>query len=150
MTAMRRRQLLGILLSSLALGSCKRGSGASPADEAAQRRQAVNRELVGTWVLVSFQPRESLEPMLANLLAAQFGALTVQFDGQTMQAQGIGVTTTRRYEIREAEFSRFKLVSYDDKGIAYDTWAEFRSKDEIWFDSRTPPWRGTGTLRRQR
>jgi hypothetical protein len=143
-------RFLVVLLSCLALASCKRGAGASAADEAAQRRQAANQQLMGTWVLVSFQPRESLEPMLANLLAAQFGAMTVQFDGQTMQAQGIGVTTTRRYEIREAEFSRFKLVSYDDKGIAYDTAAEFRSQDEIWFDSRTPPWRGTGTLRRRR
>ena len=74
-----RRSLLALVFA-LALTSCKRGRGASEVDEATQRREAVNQRLMGSWVLVTFQPSETLEPMLASLLAAQFGALTVQFD----------------------------------------------------------------------
>jgi hypothetical protein len=139
-----------MVLASLAGGCRPSRSSAQPVDEAAQRRQAANQQLLGTWVLVSFKPHETLEPMLASLLAAQFGAMTVTFDGQKMIAQGIGVTTERRYEIRDAVFNRFKLIAWDDKGVSYETLGEFRSADEVWFDSRTPPWHGTGTLRRRR
>ncbi len=138
-----------LLLAALAQTGCKRGARGEPTDAAAEARAAANQRLVGTWVLVSFQPRESLEPMLASLLAAQFNALNVQFDGQRMVAQGVGVATERRYEIRDAQFNRFKLVAWDDKGVAYESLAEFRNDNELWFDSRTPPWHGTGVLRRR-
>lgn len=143
------RLSIGIVLGlALALGGCKPRE-ASAADQAAQQRQEVNQRLMGSWVLESFRPEAPLEPMLAGLLAAQFGNMVVQFDGQTMLASGVGVSTTRRYEITEAQFNRFKLVSYDDKGVSYETWGQFRNTGELWFDSRTPPWRGTGSLRRR-
>jgi hypothetical protein len=141
---------LVLLVAGPGLAACKPSRSGSDADEALRQQQAVQQRLGGRWVLVSFQPQESLEPMLAGLLAAQFGALTVTFDGQQqLEAQGVGVTATRRYEISEAQANRFKLVSYDDKGVPYETWGEFRSDSELWFDSRTPPWRGTGTLQRR-
>jgi hypothetical protein len=108
-----------------------------------------HQRLTGSWLLMSFTPREPLEPMLAGLLAAQFGSLVVDFDGRELRATGIGISATRRYEITHAEASRFSLRSYDDKGLAYDAVGEFRTNDEVWFDSRTVPWHGTGVLRRR-
>jgi hypothetical protein len=141
---------LALLVAGTALAGCRPSRSASGADEAARQRQAVQQRLSGQWVLISFKPQETLEPMLASLLAAQFGTLNVTFDGQQqLEAQGVGVTATRRYEISETHANRFKLVSYDDKGVPYETWGEFRSDDELWFDSRSPPWRGTGTLQRR-
>jgi len=133
------------LCLSLALVACKPSRDANAVDESVR----ANQRLTGAWVLTSFQPEAPLEPMLAGLLAAQFGNLVVEFDGQWMRASGVGVTTTRRYEVSEATFNRFKLVSYDDKGVAYESWGEFRGGNELWFDSRTSPWRGQGKLARR-
>jgi len=85
--------------------------------------------------------------MFASLLAAQMGAMTVQFDGQQMIATGVGVATTRRYRVTQAGGDGLTVVTYDDQGIPYDAAGQFRG-NELWFASLTAPWRGRGVMHR--
>jgi hypothetical protein len=142
----RRHLLLFATAILLAIVSC--GPSRSRAvDASEQARQEAGRRLLGTWVLVSFQPEDRLEPMFASLLAAQMGAMTVQFDGQQMAATGVGVATTRRYRVTQAGGDGLTVVTYDDQGIPYDAAGQFRG-NELWFASLTAPWRGRGVMRR--
>jgi hypothetical protein len=133
--------LLGLVAAgSLACGG-KRGSNS--ADDVS----SVNQDLLGRWVLVRFQPEQALEPMLANLLNAQLGVLTLEFNGQLMKAHGVGLNTERAYQVVEAKGPQFRLVLRDPDGVTYDVAAVFQGA-EIEFISQTSPWRGRGRLRR--
>ncbi|HMR09064.1 MAG TPA: hypothetical protein PKA88_24960 [Polyangiaceae bacterium] len=140
--------LRGVLLVVLALPlfACSRQSG-PPVDTAAQARAEAGRRLEGRWLLVSFQPEVNLEPMLGALLAAQMNRMVVTFQAPQMHAAGMGVDTTRRYQVTEALGERVSVRTVDDTGVAYDAVGEFRGAD-LYFESRTIPWRGRGILRR--
>lgn len=125
------------------------GGSYQTGDEQAMARAEAGRRLMGDWVLVSFQPDNTLEPMLASLLTAQFGNMIVHFDGQSMVANGAGVRVQRRYRVTQADGDQLALVNYDDNGIAYDAVGMFHG-NELWFSSLTDPWRGRGILRRAR
>jgi hypothetical protein len=145
-----RRFLLVIVLgaSLVTLAGCKASSG--PVEDPGKlARQAANRKLTGEWMLQSFQPAVPLEPMLASLLQVQFGRMTVSFDGQLMHASGAGVDTTRRYQVMEADGDRLGVRTWDDAGVTYDAFGEFRG-NQLWFDGRTTPWQGRGVLTRIR
>jgi hypothetical protein len=138
--------VLGLVLASAP--ACRSGAGTGQDASEAARAEA-GRRLAGNWVLLSYQPELGLEPMFQSLLAAQFGAMNVSFDGQQMLATGPGVNVVRRYRVTQAWGDRITVVTYDDKGIAYDADGEFRGND-LYFISQTTPWRGRGILRRMR
>lgn len=145
---MRLRVWVGVLVLAFASAATGCGGGrGTPRDATEAARQEAARRLVGSWVLVSYQPETPLEPMLAGLLAAQMGTLIAQFDGQNMTITGTGVSTTRRYRVTQGSGDRLAVVNYDDAGISYDAVGEFRG-NELWFMSMTMPWRGRGVLRR--
>jgi hypothetical protein len=137
-----RTGLLGFALGLTACGGSQ-GSASDPARAIA----AANQRLVGTWVLVDFQPDLPLEPMLAQLLSMQMGRLTADLDGGRLVATGLGVQTTRTYRIDEASMDRFKMTLFDETGVAYEAWGDFQG-DLVRFESLTIPWRGHGTLKR--
>ncbi len=144
-----RLRWAAILLAALSLAPACKPRESKTVDAAEVARQEANRRLEGSWVLVSFQPRDALEPMLQALLAVQMGRLVVTFDGSNMRAVGTGVDTTRRYQVTEAYANRLTLRSFDDRNVAYDAVGEMRG-DELWFEARTSPWHGRGLLRRLR
>lgn len=138
-----RRGVLALLAAS---PSCRRNRE-GPRDASALARSEADRRLRGSWVLLDFQPEVAPEPMLGALLSAQLGRMTVSFDGATMHAAGTGVETTRRYQVTEAYMNRLSVRTFDEVGVTYDAVGEFRDA-ELWFESRSSPWRGRGRLRR--
>src|SRR5262249_39835363 len=120
-----------------------------PRDASEEARAQAARRLMGRWVLISYQPELALEPMFQALLQAQLGSTLVAFDGQQMVGTGTGVSVVRRYKLTQAWGDRVTVVTYDDKGVAYDADGEFRGND-LYFISHTIPWRGRGILRRAR
>jgi hypothetical protein len=143
---------VGTLLSAFALvlggvvtPAC--GGGQGSASDPSRQIAAANQRLLGTWVLVDFQPEVPLEPMLAQLLTMQMGHLTAQLDGGRAAVTGMGVQTTRTYRIDEASDDRFKMTLFDETGVAYEAWGDFQG-DMIRFEALTPPWQGHGSLKR--
>ena len=118
-----------------------------PVDAAAQARANADQRLAGRWLLVSFQPEVNLEPMLGAMLAAQMNQMVVTFQKPQVNARGVGVDTTRRYQVIDALGARVAVRTIDDAGATYDAVGEFRGSD-LFFESRTIPWRGRGVLRR--
>lgn len=145
---MRFAVAFSLCLAALGAAGCG-GPRGTPRDAGEIARQEAERRLVGSWVLVSYQPETPLEPMFAGLLAAQMGTLVAQFDGQRMIVAGTGVNTTRRYRVTQAQGERLAVVTYDENNIPYDAVGEFKG-NELWFASLTIPWRGRGVLRRVR
>jgi hypothetical protein len=143
MLGLTRRKLCLVGLVAVTTLGCGSKQGASTADMV----NSANQQLVGRWVLIRYQPEEALEPMLANLLNAQIGVLTLQFDGQTMTARGMGISTQRAYQLIEATGQQFRLVLRDPDGVTYDVAGAFQGS-ELEFVSQTSPWRGRGRLRR--
>jgi hypothetical protein len=135
----------GLLLGAIFSIACGGTRGA--ASDAARQIAEANQRLIGTWTLVDFRPDLPLEPMLAQLLSMQLGRLTAELDGGRLVATGLGVQAVRTYRIDEASMDRFKMTLFDETGVAYETWGNFQG-DVIRFESTTPPWRGTGTLKR--
>jgi hypothetical protein len=134
------------LALSLVLSSCGPRQGSTQdANEAA--RQEAARHLMGQWLLVNYQPEVPLEPMFASLLAAQYGTMVIDFDGQALNATGPGVSVQRPYRVTQATFNRVTAIVYD-QGVAYDVVGEFRG-NEFWFVAQSSPWRGRGILRRR-
>src|SRR5690349_9779045 len=119
-----RAARLGMLVAALGVASC--GGSQGSASDPARAIAAANQRLVGSWVLVDFQPEVPLEPMLAQLLSMQMGKLTVNLDGGRVVATGLGVQATRTYRIDEASMDRFKLTMFDETGVAYEAWGDFQ------------------------
>lgn len=142
-------RLLACALLALAVLPACRAREANNVDAAELARREAARRLEGSWLLVSFQPRDALEPMLAALLAAQMNRMVITFDGQVMRAAGVGVETERRYQVTEAYSNRLTVRTFDERGVYYDAVGEMRG-DELWFESRTSPWQGRGVMRRAR
>ena len=153
MTPKRRTSLrIGTLLSTAALvfGSVTTvacGGGQGSASDPSRQIAAANQRLLGTWVLVDFQPEVPLEPMLGQLLSMQIGHLTAQLDGGRVVATGMGVQATRTYRIDEASGDRFKVTLFDETGVSYQAWGDFQG-DVLRFEALTPPWQGHGSLKR--
>lgn len=143
MLGLFRRKLCLLGLLALVPLACRSQRAPSYADEVS----AAHHELLGRWVLVHYEPEEPLEPMLANLLSSQFGVLKLEFDGQRLRADGVGVSTQRDYQVLEAHGPQFRIELRDPDGVTYDVAGMFQG-NELTFVSRTSPWRGRGKLRR--
>jgi hypothetical protein len=103
--------------------------------------------LRGNWLLTEFKPAAALEGPLQGLLAAQFGALILTFDGTQMIARGPGVDVARAYRVTQALGADLSLEISDPSGVVYRVSAAFQ-QDLLRFRSHDSPWRGEGALRR--
>ena len=128
------------------LGACREGERDAQDASKVARDNAAQR-LQGRWLLLNFRPKVVLEPMLDAMLRAQFNALVTTFQGDRLYAQGPGVNTVRRFVVVEAYEERLAVDTVDDRGVAYRAVGAFRGS-ELWFESRTSPWQGSGVLRR--
>ncbi len=135
-----------LLALALVLSACASSRGTEPVPN--DRARADDR-LQGEWVLMSFQPAMAVEPMLASLLAAQMGKLTVTFRAGAMGVSGVGVAGDRTYRVIQATEDGFSGVVTDPEGVAYRVTGGFEGLD-LRFASETDPWRGTGRLHRVR
>jgi hypothetical protein len=145
MTPPRALAVLLLALAATACGGPQEGTG--PDFEAMAIKQASDR-LRGAWRLVDFKPETPLEPMLQALLQMQYEVLTVHFDGTRVRAESPGIHFNRPYEVRAANGDRFKLISYDESGVPYESQCEFGQNETLVIYSQTTPWRGMGTMRR--
>lgn len=109
---------------------------------------SIDARLRGSFRLVRFDPEVPLEPMLASMLEFQYTHLIIRFDGRRIIADSPGLHVDRAYEIRDPAWDRFKLVSYDEAGVAYEALCRFSGEDELIVHAQTPPWKGVATLRR--
>ncbi len=145
----RRRSAFVIAAALTVLGAgCK---GTPPVDPVAAKVRdvaATDLRLRGSWMLQTFTPDTPLEPMLAAMLAFQFGQMVVRFDGQRAFADSPGVHVQRGYRITEVEGDQFKLAAFDDQGVSYQVNALFVGDADLRFRSTTMPWKGEGHLRR--
>ncbi|WP_438021876.1 hypothetical protein [Sorangium sp. So ce233] len=145
----RAFRLLLVACAALAAPAAGCGSGGAQASGgAAAEIASIDARLRGTFRLVRFDPEMPLEPMLASMLEFQYAHLVIRFDGQRILADSPGLHVDRAYEIREPAWNRFKLISYDEAGVAYEAVCEFSGEKELIVYAQTPPWKGVATLRR--
>src|SRR5262245_34401802 len=109
-----RRCSLALAAALTVLGSgCKTGPAADPAEARARAIAAADVRLRGAWLLQNFTPDTPLEPMLAAMLAFQFGQMVVQLDGRNAVADSPGLHVQRGYRITEVQGDQFQLVVFD-------------------------------------
>ncbi|KYF59504.1 hypothetical protein BE08_15620 [Sorangium cellulosum] len=143
------RLLLVACAVALAAQAAGCGSGGAQASGGtAAEIASIDARLRGTFRLVRFEPEVPLEPMLASMLEFQYAHLVIRFDGQRIVADSPGLHVDRAYEIREPAWDRFKIISYDEAGLAYEAVCEFSGEKELIVYAQTPPWKGVATLRR--
>ena len=147
MLTSRRSFALAAALVWLGSG-CKNGFATDPAEARARAISAVDVRLRGSWVLQTFVPETTLEPMLAAMLQFQFGQMVIRLDGQRAYADSPGLHVTRGYRITDVQGDQFELVTFDDQGVAYNATCVFVGDNDLRFHSTTAPWKGTGALRR--
>ncbi len=146
---MRRRFLERLaLLLGLSGTACASNSGPPP-DTAKQAAADATTRLEGNWTLVAFQPAQPLEPMFAQLLAAQMNRLVVTFHAGTMHVEGLGVSADRAFNVTSAAADGFSASIVDPTNVVYQVDGAFLGQ-EVGFTSLTDPWRGQGKLRRAR
>lgn len=147
--AFRAPRLLVVACAAvLAAQAAGCGSSASQGPDAAAALASIDARLRGSYRLVRFEPEVPLEPMLASMLEFQYAHLVVRFDGKRILADSPGLHVDRAYEIRDPALDRFKLISYDEAGIAYEALCELSDQGELIVHAQTPPWKGVATLRR--
>ena len=137
---------------ALGFGLVVAGCGSSstpPPDTAKQAAIDATARLAGDWRLVEFQPAQPLEPMFAQLLAAQLQKLVVTFRGGTMHVEGIGVSADRIFTVTSAAADGFSATITDPTNVVYQVNGAFQGP-ELGFTSLTDPWRGQGKLERAR
>src|SRR5882724_2960913 len=90
-----------VTLAVSLLASCKHDPSQIHDARADAVMNAAGR-LQGRWVLTSFQSASALDPVMQLMVNEQINRLTVDFNGQTINAQGPGVTVNRTFKIVEA------------------------------------------------
>lgn len=150
---LHRRLSAALLCGALGVASplaqgC-RGSGEARAPNAeAQAIADIDARLRGAWVLQSFTPETPLEPMLGALLQYQFGRLIARLDGKRLIADSSGIHVDRAYRVSEVVGDQFKLTTYDDEGVPYESVCMFLPDGTVQVHSLSSPWRGMGLVRR--
>jgi len=143
---MRKRLIVLASLTLVSLVSCSREQG-PVRDARAEAAASAAQRLQGRWVLMSFQPDTPLEPVLQLLLNEQINRLVVDFNGQTIVAQGPGLTINRTYKVGDAYLDHFKATVYDSYGVGVDAVCDF-SGNMLLVNGVTAPWRGRASFRR--
>lgn len=141
-----RLNRLSLLLCGVLVG-CGGGGNSRPTDAAEVARSQTVARLQGRWVLVDFRPEQPLEPMLASLLAAQLGAMTLDVSGQQLTATGLGLQAQRTVTVTQVVGDQVTLAILDQNRLDYEISGSFYG-DEFQFAALTPPWRGQGRLKR--
>jgi hypothetical protein len=136
------------MVIAMAIVGCAPARGARSPEVDAQAIASADARLKGAWRLRSFVPETPLEPMLEALVRFQYEHLIVRFDGQRLVADSPGLHVDRAYRIHEASGDRFKLTSFDEQGVAYETECFFVGRDALEIRSMTSPWRGIATIAR--
>jgi hypothetical protein len=138
-----------LLGASSFLSACgPSGPALSPAEQNARAVASIDARLRGPWTLQRFDPVTPLEPVLQGLLDLHKGRLVARFDGQRMIADSIALHVERKYQISEVAGGQFKLTTFDDQGVPYDSVCTFRDASTIDVSSASPPWRGVAVVTR--
>jgi hypothetical protein len=133
--------------SPLAQGCGGRAEARAP-DAEARAVAEIDTRLRGAWVLQSFTSETPLEPMLEALLQFQFGRLVARLDGKRLVAESSGIHVDRAYRVSEVAGDQFKLTTYDDEGVPYESVCTFLPDGAVQIHSLTSPWKGMGLVRR--
>src|SRR4051812_11050326 len=113
----QRSSILALFAAALlSLASCSQEHGPVRDARADAVGSAVQR-LQGKWVLTSFQPEVSLDPVMALLLRDQLDHMVVELQGQALTATGPGLTVNRTYRIGEAYLDHFTATIFDAYGV---------------------------------
>lgn len=147
---MLSRRHFSLALASLAvpLSGCKNGPAADPAAERARAIAAVDVRLRGAWILQNFTPETQMEPMLAAMLAFQFGQMVIKLDGRNAVADSPGLHVQRGYTITDVQGDQFQIATFDEQGVSYQGSCLFVGDNDLRFRCITAPWKGSGALRR--
>ena len=140
------RSVAVAVIAALPFLSCSQERG-PVRDARAEAVASAAQRLQGRWVLATFQPETPLEPVLQLLLNEQIERLVVEFRGQSLVAQGPGVTINRTFRIGEAYLDHFKATIYDSYGVGTDAVCDF-SANMLLAEGVTAPWRGRASFRR--
>ncbi len=116
-----------------------------PRDAEASRLDASARMLEGQWLLTEFHPELPLEPMLADMLAAELKQLVVAVDGQEVTASGRAVQLRGRYVVLDEFEGSLRVGVAGEPGVVTHFQVR-RVGDELTFRCQDAPWRGVGTL----
>lgn len=141
-----KRSLVLVWVAVVALTSCSRDRG-PVRDARAEAAASAGQRLQGKWVLTTFQPETPLDPVMQLLLNEQIDRLVVEFRGQSLVAQGPGVTINRTYQIGEAYADHFRATIYDSYGVGVDSLCDF-SANLLLVNGVSAPWRGRASFRR--
>jgi hypothetical protein len=144
----KRFLVLAALAVTLAVPvvSCSRNQ-APVRDARAEAAATAAQRLQGRWILTTFQPDVPLDPVMQLLLRDQIDHLVVDFKGQTLTAQGPGVTINRTYRVDEAYVDHFKATIFDAYGVGMETSCDF-SGNMLLITGLSAPWRGRASFRR--
>ncbi len=144
MKALSRAPLAAAVLAC-AVAACHPSGppGMTPEQQAAM---AIDAQLAGTWKLSSYTPEQAFS--LALLLGMQKDAIVVSFQNGRVRSANTVLSFDRRYRIQSVGGETFKVFISDEQGVEYESWARFGRPDQIWFESKTDPWKGQGTLER--
>jgi len=132
----------------MGLSACGAKDAHSAETDAQVAIASVDARLRGAWVLQSFTPDEPLEPMLKSMLEFQFGRLVVRLDGKRLVADSPGIHVERAYQISEVKGDQFKLTSFDQNGVPYESTCSFQIDGRLQVHSTTDPWRGMAMVSR--
>jgi hypothetical protein len=138
------------LIAALSLIPLACGGASRPPvpDENARAIGSADMRLRGAWRLASFTPTTTLEPVFKAMLEIQYTTMAIRFDGKRLTADSPSVHVNRAYQIAEAYGDHFKLISFDEQGIPYESACSFVGDGAIELQSETDPWRGVATLRK--
>lgn len=130
----------------LALAACTPGAHQPEMTPAQQAVMAIDMQLAGTWKLSNYTPQQPLS--LALLLGLQREAIMVSFQNGHMRNANQSLQFDRRYRIDPPIGDTFKIFIVDEGGVEYESWARFGHPNQIWFETKTEPWKGQGVLDR--
>ncbi len=116
----------------------------SPGDEA---KQAVEKKINGSWRVTSYVPATTLSQVL--MLGLRSDKLMVVFENGRVRSLTPGLTLDRKYRVADPAAETFKVFIADEAGVEVESWCKFDQTGRIIFETKTPPWTGQGTLKRQ-
>ena len=131
---------------ALAGAGCGAAPASGPSDTIVLAR--IDERLHGAWTLQNYRPATPLDPMAQAFVAFQYNTLTVRLEGGQLHADSPGVHLVRAYRLHDGYGDQFKLTSFDDQGVAYDSVCTFVRPDVLEVNSWTDPWRGVATFQK--
>jgi hypothetical protein len=119
------------LLAGVALAACGGARDTGPRDATQESLASAAQRLAGKWRLVRYDPDVPMQPTVALLVKSQVGQMIVTIAGETLTAEGPGLSVTRRLRIGSAYGDHFDAQLIDSYGVANDTSDEFQGKQLI-------------------